>query len=228
MNRQEAANFLQVSTRTISNYQKNGLLTTRKSGRSLVFDFQELEELKELKLQIGEGQLIPKKEILQLKARLSRLESQMRVINMILDTKSGNLKITSQEAKDLHTQLVHSIASYSQLVQTSIDSWIEVFYQVDEHTLSTLSISNEDPNVWRKFLDLCNLLIDRTVSDKMYEHSIELQGRHKGLCEARRRLRISSVIFLEMSGRVSSQVTTRAPSFSPNSLLEELKKAVKK
>lgn len=228
MNRQEAANFLQVSERTISNYQKQGLLTTTKKGRALQFDITELEQLRDLKLQISDGQLIPKKEILQMKARLSRLEAQMRVINMILDTKSGNLELSTKDAQDLYNQLLHSISSYKDLAQTSIESWIEIFYQIDENTLSTLSISNQDPNAWRKLLDLCNLLIDRVVDDSNYATSINLQSKHKGLSEARRRLRVSSVIFLEMEGRVGSEISTVAPSFSPNSLLAELRKAVKK
>ena len=228
MNRQEAANFLKVSERTISNYQKQGLLTTIKKGRTLLFNITELETLRDLKIKVGAGQLIPKKEILQLQARVSRLESQMRVINMMLDSKSGNLNLSHKDAQELYAQLVHSISSYKDLAQTSIESWIEIFYQVDENTISTLSISNSDPDCWKKLLDLCNLFIDKTVSDNNYESSINLQSRHKGLCEARRRLRVSSVIYLEMEGRVASAVAQVAPKFSPNSLLEELRKAVKK
>lgn len=228
MNRQEAAKFLNVSSRTISNYQKQGLLTTTKKGRTQLFNITELESLRDLKQQVGDGQLIPKKEILQLQARVSRLESQMRVINMMLDSRSGDLNLSHKDAQELYAQLVHSISSYKDLAQTSIESWVEIFYQVDENTISTLSITNSDPACWNKLLDLCNLFIDRTVNDNHYETSIDLQSRHKALCEARRRLRISAVIYLEREGRVMSSVSQVAPKFSPNSLLEELRKAVKK
>lgn len=228
MNRQEAADFLGCHTRTISNYQRSGLLSPTKVGRELQFDLTELEELKRLKHEIGEGQLIPKKEILELRSRVSRLESQMTVINMVLDTKSGNLLLSPADAKDLYTQLRSALASHRHLSQRAIEGWIEVFYQITEETLVAVSGSNEDPDCWALFLDLCNLLIDHVIEDKDYEVSVDLQCRHRALCEARRRLRVSAVIFMERTGRVSVQITRRAPKLSPQSILEALRDTVKK
>ena len=152
----------------------------------------------------------------------------MRVINLMLDSRSGNLSLDIPSATEVYNQLRSSIASFSSLTQTAIDSWIEVFYQLDETGLSTVSRASSNPDCWKLFLDLCNLLISRTVDTPQYSSSIVLQTRHKALCEARRRLRISSVIYIELEGKVSQQVTSRAPSLSPNSLLKELQKAVKK
>tara|TARA_Y100000034_G_scaffold135865_1_gene209494 strand:- start:617 stop:1321 length:705 start_codon:yes stop_codon:yes gene_type:complete len=195
----EAAAYLKVSDRTIRTYIKNGLLSATRNGRSRQLRPTEVEELR-IDLQ-GNGvrSLLSRKELLQLRAEVRRLSSQMEVVLRILDSKSDPLSITEGYARDLHGLCLSQLSTTSWSA-TEISPWLEIFMRIDERDFEVMEAATADPKPWLPFLRLCVAMTARVVSMEDYSTSISLQSLHKQLAEARRRLRVAALIFSESRG----------------------------
>jgi len=193
---EEAANILRVSKRTISSYIKEGLLTAKKEPGSnkKYISIEDITQLKELREQ-NVSQFDLKKEIIVLKAKVSKLESILNVISKILDAKAEPLNLAPEDI----TSIKESCAARLQCAFdfTSTQTWKEIFLRIDENDI--LMLCKEAPYFWKDLLKLNGLLIDQVISEERYVTSLDLQTLHKELIESRRRFRISLVLYLELT-----------------------------
>lgn len=218
----EAARYLGVTTRTISTYISQGLLSYHKKQGSNkkyitvsdVHDFKVAKENDEFSI----------KKFRELSAKVKRLEAEMEVIMRILDTKEIPLGITDDSAKELYNTALQCTSSNFSL--ELVEAWLPVFMSLSEYDLEKIQEVEKVSNPWQPFVDTCINLIVGLTSTKEYETSLELQLLHKSLSEARRRLRLSALLFIERKGPVM-QVDNLYIS-SPDTTVETLKKFFKK
>ena len=217
----EAARYLGVTTRTISTYISQGLLSYHKKQGSnkkyiTVSDVHDFKVAKE-------NDEFSTKKFRELQARVRKLEAQIDVLMRILDTKQLPLGLTEDECVELFTAAEAS--ANERLTVDHVDAWLPVLLRIDENDLSTIEKNIKTARPWVPFLDLCLSLIVFVTSHKEYNMSLELQASHKELAEARRRLRLSALLYLEAKGP-SIEVDKLALG-APDTTVEIVKKIVK-
>lgn len=217
----EAARYLNMSTRTISKYISQGLVSYHKKQGSKK-KYLDSAEIHDLKLANGESEFSTKK-FRELQARVRKLEAQIDVLMRILDTKQLPLGLTEDECVELFTAAEAS--ANERLTVNHVDAWLPVLLRIDENDLSTIEKNIKTARPWVPFLDLCLSLIVFVTSHKEYNMSLELQASHKELAEARRRLRLSALLYLEAKGP-SIEVDKLALG-APDTTVEIVKKIVK-
>jgi excisionase family DNA binding protein len=218
----EAANYLNVSTRTISTYIADGILCTHKkqgSNRKYLYsdDVHDLLEARKL----GTFSI---REYNKLRAKVKKLESQMEVILLILDAKQESLGFSAEYGKEL-LDAAKSLKA-KQLSTEIISAWTDIFLRIDESDLDTIKVATNESKPWIPFLKLCTDMIVTVVGNSNYKVSLELQNSHKLLVEGRRRLRLSALLFLEQEGYDTS--IERLDYGYPDTTVELVKKILKK
>jgi excisionase family DNA binding protein len=192
----EAARVLGRSERTIRNYINSGQLSSQRSGRRQHLDPEEVHELK------TEGMLERPKlaEIRTLRAKVRRLESQMAVVQQILDLRNAKLGMTPDYANAvmglLRDQAARPQGSYT---LRDLESWADIFGRADEEDLAVFERAGH-PTAWVELLRLSSRMISEVVARADYKNSLAAQEVHKLLADARRRLRISCFVYRELKG----------------------------
>lgn len=217
----EAARYLNVSTRTISNYISQGILSYHKKqgSRRKYIDTSEIHDLKSAR---EEGTFSTKK-FKELQVRVRKLEAQIDVLMRILDTKQLPLGVSKDEAVDLYTAAQDSLGI--ELTLDHVDAWLPILMRIDETDFNNIAEAAKTTKPWSPFLDLCISLIVFVFSHKDYRMSLNLQSIHKELTEARRRIRLGALLFVEERG--PSQEIDRLAISAPDTTVEIVKKAVK-
>lgn len=218
----EAARYLNVSTRTISTYISQGILSYhRKQGsRNKFIDSTELYEFKEAK----HSSEFSIKKFKELQVRVRKLEAQMDVLMRILDTKQVPLGLEPEECIELYTAAENTANAILSL--DHIDAWTPILMRLDENDLKNIESALKTDKPWVPFLDICIGMIIFLTSHKQYEISLDLQTKHKELAEARRRIRLAALLFVEARGpkiEIDNLVTK-----SPDTTIEVIKKILKK
>ena len=196
---QEAAKHLGVSTRMVRGYLQEGILSAEKIGRARVLNPVEVEELRAEKAGAKKGRLLPSAELQQMKVRVHRLESQLATVLRILDAKDEPLGLEGQAAAQIYSACLARLQSGSWTLQ-EMGSWLEILLRVTEDDFQEIKAATSVAQPWRPFLQLCHLLLTTVGKHEVLSTSIELQTLHRSLGEARRRLRIASVLFIESKG----------------------------
>ena len=204
MSIQEAARFLEVTERTVRNYINKGLLSKTKVGRKVLLVPEEVVSLKEDMDSVAP--IVSRQEMLHHRAKIRRLESHMEVVLRILDAKDDPLTLSEEYSAELYNLAGEQRKSGSWSVD-QIKPWIEIFNRLSENDFEVMQKATKDLHPWRVFLKLCTSMMAQVVSDSEYVTSLELQGIHRLLAEARRRLRISAFIYGEMIGFSSPEVS---------------------
>lgn len=223
----DSARLLGVSTRTLRTYVKQGFLSTTHGARnSKWLDPVEVETFgRERSASVGK--VWDRKDFLEMRARLTRLEQEVGVLNRILDTREQPLRMGQAYAKDLHAACGFQLAS-GVPTKVEIDSWTEIFLRIDEQDFSVIAEATGDRKPWVLYLRLCVSMTAAVVSDAAYMTSLELQSAHKKLAEARRRLRISGLCHLELTGSAEADVRRHILSSNPASVLDSIEAVLKR
>ena len=217
----EAARYLNVSTRTISNYISQGIITYHKkqgSNRKYI----KAEELYELRESKASGDFSVKN-FKKLQARVKKLEAQVTVLLKILDTTQIRLGIKEEEAVELFNAANTTLEG--EFTIEHAEAWLPVLLSIDEFDLEVVQKATKADKPWYPFLSLCISLIVFVTGRREYNTSLDLQLLHKELAESRRRIRLSALLYLEQKGvkqEVDNLVTTR-----PETVVESLKKWAK-
>jgi len=187
----DAGRVLGKTERTIRNYIKTGQLTSTGSGRSRLLDPEEVHEL----LAAPKGERITVAEIRTLRATVRRLESEVAVIQHMLDLRNESLGMTSQYAKELHAAMIEQYGRPAGSYSTAeMRAWADIFTRMDEADLLTFSGAGA---AWKILLRLCGRMLSEVTARPDYSTSLELQQIHRLLADGRRRLKISIFIYLE-------------------------------
>lgn len=218
----EAARYLDVSTRTISTYISQGIVTYHKkkgSNRKYI----EVKDLHDLKAAKDEGDFSVKS-YRKLQAKVSRLEAQLNVVLKILDTNQISLGVSAEEAIELVSAATTTLDSVLSVEHT--EAWLPILLALDEHDLESIQAASKIDKPWQPFLSLCISLIVYITGNKNYTTDLSMQMLHKELAEARRRLRLAALLYIEGKGpsvEVDNLVTTR-----PNTVVETLTQRLRK
>lgn len=217
----EAARYLNVSTRTISNYISQGIITYHKrqgSNRKYI-DSSSLHDLKEAKEQDD----FSVKRFKELVVKVKRLEAQLEVVLKILDTKQVPLGINEDSGKELfNTALATSDTTLS---VDHVEAWLPILMSIDEYDLENIQKGTKSDKPWLPFLELAIGMIVFISGNKDYEINLNMQLLHKELMEARRRLRLSALLYIEKDGpkrEVDSLIHSK-----PETIVDTLKKWAK-
>lgn len=218
----EAANYLGVSTRTISTYISQGLLSFhKKTGSNKKFlDTEEVREMQEARAQSK----FSIREVPKLRAKIKKLEMQMEFLFKILDGNKLHLGIDKTYASDLYNA---AIATQTTVITTeTMKLWSDVFLQMSEQDIGVMAEATVDTKAWVPLLRLCNDMIVKVVGNQSYHVSVELQTLHRELAEGRRRLRLSVLLYMEERGYDTS--VERLVNSTPESIEDTLRRVVKK
>lgn len=221
-----AARFLGVSDRTVRSYIRAGFLSTTRGVRNTKWlDPLELEAFRQAQ---AEGKkVIEKKDFLEMRARLTRVEHELAVLTRILDTREQPLRMSPAYAKELHAACGMQLAS-GKAGLAEIEAWAEIFLRMDEQDLEVISRVSEDLKPWVLYLRLNVAMTALLLNDPEYATSLAVQGLHKKLAEGRRRLRVSGLCHLEMNGSTDRDVRRHLLSDSPASVLDALERVLKR
>lgn len=214
----EAARYLNVSTRTISTYISQGIISYHKKqgSKRKYINANDVYELKEAKA-CGDFSV---KNFKKLQSKVRRLESQMEVILKILDTNKISMSLTPEDGAELFNAA--SSCLESTLTIDYVDAWLPIFLSIDEYDLEAIQQGSKSDKPWYPFVSLCVSLIVYVTGHRDYSTTLSMQLQHKELAEARRRLRLSALLYIEGRGpkiEVDNLVTTR-----PETVIEQLKK----
>lgn len=217
----EAARYLSVTTRTISTYISQGIITYHKkqgSNRKFIC----IEDLEDLKEATTTGEFSIKK-FRELRARVKRVEANMEVLMKILDTNQLPLGLTEEEATEIFEAAV--ITLKSSISVEHVEAWMPLFMRLTEIDFKVIekSLSTREP--WKPFLDLCVSMIVHLVGHKDYSTSLHLQRLHQELSEGRRRLRLAALLLIEERG--PSIEVDRLTVHHPDSTIDIVKKVIK-
>ena len=224
---EDSARLLGVSTRTLRTYIKQGFLSTSRGARNAKWlDPVEVETFGRERVS-SVGKVWDRKDFMEMRARLTRLEQEVGVLNRILDTREQPLRMGPAYAKDLHAacglQLASGVPS-----KVEIDSWTEIFLRIDEQDFAVIADVTGDRKPWVLYLRLCVSMTAAVVSDKAYMSSLDLQSTHKKLAEGRRRLRISGLCHLELTGSADADVRRHLLASNPASVLDSIEAVLKR
>jgi hypothetical protein len=217
----EASRVLGKTPRTIRNYINSGQLSSGQHGRSRYLNPEEVHEL----LVDDQSTRVTAAEFRAIRAQVRRLESEMMVIQHMLDLRNETLGMTEEFSRELYAAAIEQyqrpVGSYS---LKELESWADVFARMDENDLSTIGAAVQR-DAWKVLLRLSARLLTDVVSREDYKTSLALQQAHKLLADARRRLRISIFIYIEMSNELPVDLRIETP--MKDDLFESLKNAIK-
>lgn len=222
---EEAARYLGVSTRTVRNYVRSGLLVPRTRGRRKFLVGNEVESLcTELRTV---GQPLRRSEVVDLRSRLLRVEAHVDVLLRLLDARMEPLRMGAAYAKELYEAATGQLRRVTWDL-SEITPWTEVFLRVDEQDLETIAKAVDDSRPWRTFLRLCLSMSTALVAAPEYATSLTHQTTHRQLAEGRRRLRISALCHMELHGSTDRDVQTHILSDVPLSVRDTLERVLRK
>lgn len=216
----EAARRLGISTRTLREYVKSGYLSIVKQGNHKRLDPLEVEEFRKARQETGKG-IVARKEVLELRARLRRLETDMAAVLRVLDTRDAPLRMGAGYAQELHAACAQQLA-LGTWKPVEIEPWIEIFLRVDEDDFQAISEATSDRKPWKAFMSLCVAMSAAVVGYPDYTTSLELQGIHRRLAEGRRRMRVAALCHAEMHGSLDTDVRRLVLSDMPVSVSDTL------
>ena len=219
----EASRILGVSVRTIRRYVSTGLLQYKGNrGSAKLLSATDVGDLRRTK---DTNPVIRRRETIELRAKLQRLEAQMETVLRILDAKDTPIGVSPEYGKTLLQYCLDQLKRGA-WTEDEVKPWLEVFLRIDETDFMTIAVSSKEPKPWKPFL-LLNMEMARHVSThEDYQTSLTLQSSHKLLCEGRRRLRMSALIFQDLYS-VSDPLLEEARRALPGSVADAVEEIVR-
>jgi DNA-binding transcriptional MerR regulator len=196
---EDAAAHLGVSTRTVRTYIQQDLLSTKKQPGS-PRKWLDPEEIEELRLDRQEHNATAPKirgELLRHRAQLRRMRAELDAVMRILDTRNEPLQLRADQARGVYQACLAQLSQPGWRVD-EIDPWVRVFFRISEEDFEAMMGSVNDPKPWVPFLKLVQRMTIHVSSQPAYSTSLELQRLHRELAEARRRVRISAMCFMDL------------------------------
>jgi DNA-binding transcriptional MerR regulator len=231
MSVEEAARHLGVTHRSVRSYIAQGLLSTTKSPNSRRKWLQplEVEELRKDRLrQTVRTPLERRGEVLELKAALRRLRSEMDVVLRVLDMHEVPLRLDVPTARSIHEAATADLLKTGWTVD-ALAQWAELFVQLNEEDLAVVAAAVPGARPWSVFLRLCIALIVYTHEHPSYKTDLDLQMMHRRLTEGRRRLRVAALCYDDLYNADPDRELKRASLLdSPASIRESLLSRVRR
>ncbi len=227
---EEAARHLGVSHRTVRSYIARDLLpTVRVAGSRRKWLLPDaVEEL--CKDQCGASPSSigdVRRELLEARASLRRLRAEMDVVLRMLDVHESPLNLDATSAQKLHDTAIEDLRATSWTLD-EMSQWAEVLLRLNEEDLRAVAATTRT-RPWSPFLRLCVDMIVYASSHPSYKTDTEMQGMHRKLTEARRRLRVAALCYDDMYGADPDRELRRAALLdSPASVRESLLSRVRK
>lgn len=199
MTADEAARHLGVCLRTVRYYISRGLLeTVRAPGSSRKWlRAGDVEELRVDRAAADSATPASRRqELLELKSTVRRLVSEMEVVLRVLDMHDAPLTLSPERAETLYRAAVHELRQSRWTIE-ELSQWADVLVHLREEDLKVVHDRvGEKP--WVPFLRLCIAQIVYAHEHPAYKTDTTLQGVHRRLTEARRRLRVSALCYSDM------------------------------
>ena len=220
---EEAAVFLKVTARSVYSYIAQGKLSYHKrvdlDPRRKYLDAVEVRNYKDVK----DKGAITITEFREMQSKVMRLEAHMSMLLRILDTTSLPLEFDKDEIKDLYEAAVESIQG--ERSTELAEAWLPLLLRVTEKDFFNITLVVNTKQPWMPFKELTEVLIMNVASQKDYKFNTVLQSLHIELNEARKRIRLAAMLFIEEHSYVP-QVEKIIRS-SPASTVERVKKLLK-
>jgi hypothetical protein len=214
------ANRLNVTTRTVRNYVRDGLLKQYVVNNRAVYDRSEVEQLA-----IDQGSDVPaltRKTVFALVARIQKLEQDMEVMRRALAIQNAPLRPTNTEALELYQAASLSLGCRKWHLD-EMKMWSTVFDRLDEPALQLIGSAAVLDKPWETFFQLCLAQINYISQLPGFATNLELQMLHKQLDEGRKKLRSSILIWIELHrGQSQVQDTLQVLEKGTNTLLRRL------
>ena len=220
MTAQEAARHLQCCARTVARYASDGLLTKVKYGRRIMYRPLEVEELRRDRTSHTPRTRGSRKEILELRAQVRKLQAEMEVVLRILDARVTPLNLTATTARQLHESAAQTLGRTSFSLE-ELEAWAEIFMSLTEESFHIMAEAVEDGRACVLLMKLCIAQVAHVATREDYETSLRVQKVHRTLVEGRRRLRVSALCYTEMYG-VIRDPHLQPPTNTPRSIHDEL------
>lgn len=193
LTKKEAATLLGVSVRTVETYIGRSMLTRFTQGRYTMLIRDEVAELaadREAKT----GSLLTRKTILDLRRRVLRLESQLRLLTEMHEISLPPLQLEPGECAALLEMGRHALRAPT-LEEAA--RWVELFPRMDETVFHTIHEATKDEAPELVFLKLCLELQALVHGQEDYETNLEAQKLHSRLEFCRKHLRGAVIIYVE-------------------------------
>lgn len=148
MTKKEAANFLNVTERTITNYICKGYLTK---------ELRE-EDVKQLKLSLNSSIPFNKVSFMNLLLKVEKQEKELEVIKRILNIYSEPLNLNDQTLI-----AIYNMADIKKIESWPEDwaiQWVDFISRLSDKELSRLEQLAHDPHPWIKFYNLCKAILE--------------------------------------------------------------------
>lgn len=218
--RDEAANRLGRTKKSVDNYAKKGLIRKGSSGGNIVFPKEDVDQLA---VEIGAGlPAMNRKTFYELVGKVRRLEEFEAVVRMMLDLDSSALRPNSKECPALYKAACDSLASGKWSVDEA-KLWASQFSAFDEQTIELLSKQVNDPQPWLPFYRLCLNMATAVEALHSKAPSYELEGVLLKLREGRRRLRSGIILWIEMGRGTLPEGVLQTLDGEKEALLKRLK-----
>ena len=223
----EAARHLGVTHRTIRSYIARELLAAvqEPGDRKKWLDAVEVEELRKDVVQnatVSRTEL--KRELLETRAALRRLRSEMDLVLRVLDMHDAPMQLAPDRAQALYHAAVQEGQNGSWPLE-KIASWCDTFAHIQEEDFLMVARAAGTNEPWAPFLRLCVAMIVHVHAREDYKANLDLQMLHRQLTEGRRRLRVSALCYSDLYGGTSKtdrDIARAALLDSPESVREQL------
>lgn len=220
---EDACRRLGVSRRTLYAYMARGLLSRIKApgDRRSYVDALELEELRRDGTRMGHG-AVRREEYLQLRAQVRRLQAVVDAVARMLDLQDVPLGMDATTLCEVHGRAAVALGAAEWSVE-DLEAWAAVYHRLTEDDLEVIFSVAREPRPWDAFLRLCVAQCAYLSSRKDYQTATDLWTVHAALSEGRRRLRLSTMIYVERSGAATLPM---ADSGYSSTLAESIRSAV--
>jgi excisionase family DNA binding protein len=210
---QEAAARLGKSKRSIYGYIKKGFLVLHKDQGKGMLDREDVEKF--AATLADNAPVVSRQTIIDLTARIRKLENEMTAVLHALDLRSSVLRLSPETANNLCRAAKDALTRRGAWTVEEVQVWGDQFEKIDELTLDSLCASVQDAKAWVPFFQLCIGMLEYAQSRGP---DIQWQRLAVLLDNGRIRLRGAVLLFVE-AGRGASPETLLGLSQNPREAL---------
>lgn len=218
----EAANRLGKTKRSIVNYVKRGLLTTRvQNGVNLI----PREQVEQLAVDLGTGMpALNRQSFFELTAKVRKLEEIVAVMAEMLQLKQEMVRPNPQEAKGWYNAVSESLSRSGSWSLDEMTLWSLHFLKIDEMTLGAIEKVVLDTQPWTPFFRACSEMSEYAYSQMKRDPSPELLKTHVRLEAGHRHLRSVALVWMETHKGVTPQTVLKALDLGKSGILQRVQK----
>jgi DNA-binding transcriptional MerR regulator len=199
---EEAAKLAGVSTRTIYNWEKKGLIE-RVSPDTQLYDRAEILRVEEAKKE--SLTLESRYALVNLRYRVKKLEQHVNLLMHIHDTQQLPLRPSAAVAESTLDTAKSFLRDPSAGDLQHVDTWADLLLRTDEATMDVMGDGS-----WDILYRLCIALQQRVRKEEGFDTKLDLQVLHAKLDQARKGLRTAATLHLMSRGEDPSDAHLRA------------------